>query len=242
MSKIASRVLTAGMKTQMRRLDFVTNNIANSTTPGFKATMPLFQGLLEEQMKNEGLGSPFSKPALAVSIDFSEAPLMETGGSLDLAIEGAGFFVISTPEGLMYTRNGQFSLDKGKRLVTSNGYPAMGENGEIVLNGKTIKIENDGSFYVDQILAGKIKVIDFSDRTNLQNHGKSLFAYTGQDNMGITSLKYSVKQGFIESSNVNITQEMINLINCLRSYQAHDKVKQFINGAHSKMLTITERK
>ncbi len=231
------------MKQQMRTLEFISNNLANSLTPGYKATRPVFQGILDGQLNNGAeTDQSGAHPSRTASIDFSIAPLMETGGKLDLALEGAGFFVVATPEGIMYTRNGQFSLDKERRLVTSNGFPVMGEGGEITMNGRNITIEDDGSIFVDQIRTSRIKVVDFQDKTQLQNFGMSLYANMRPESPEMTPEKFTVKQGFIESSNVNVTQEMVSMINCLRAYQAGDKAKQSINDAHSRMLTIAAKK
>jgi flagellar basal-body rod protein FlgF len=242
MSKVASKCLSAGKTIQVRRLEFVTNNIANSLTPGYKASKPVFQTMLSAGPKD--LGEMGNFPILEKQtsfIDFSEAPLVGTGGKLDLAIEGSGFFVISTEEGFLYTRNGQFMLDGQKRLVTAKGYPVMGEGGELVLIGNNISIEKDGSISVDKVVVDKLKVVDFENRNLLQNFGMSLFQSVNAETEPSAPAKYSVRQGFIESSNVNIAQEMVNLVSCLRAYETYDKATKYLGDIDSKMLSITWR-
>jgi flagellar basal-body rod protein FlgF len=243
MSKIASKTLSAVKKGQVRKLEFIANNIANSLTPGYKASKPSFQNLLLAGM--DGLRGVEPYPAMdeATSfIDFSEAPLTETKGKLDFALEGNGFFIVSTDNGPMYTRNGQFSLDEQRRVVTSTGYPVMGGGGEITIKGNDIMVEGDGSILVDRVFTDKIKIVDFKDKASLQNFGMSLFRSVGVDNTESVPETFFVRQGFIESSNVNIMREMLNLINCLRAYQAYSKASGQIEQADAKMMEITRSK
>ncbi len=129
------------------------NNLANALTAGFKAIAPAFNSTLIEEA-----AGPDQLDATYVNIPdcyihFSDAPLVKTGNMLDLALEGDGFFAVSTPRGTMYTRNGQFGISVDKKLVTQSGDPVMGQNGgDITIdgmnNGKEITIANDGSVYV----------------------------------------------------------------------------------------------
>jgi flagellar basal-body rod protein FlgF len=241
-SKIASESLAGGRKAQMMRMEVLTNNLANVSTPGYKTMRPVFHEVLAGKMSDgeDGKELPASSTA-ATFIDYSPASLLDTGGALDLAVEGPGFFVISTPEGLKYTRNGQFVLDKDQVLVTSKGYPVLGEGGKIFIDGREVRIETDGSVFVDRVRVGKIKVVDFKDRAFLQSAGMTLFANPNQDNKEIAPTGYSIRQRFIESSNVNITREMINIINCIRVYEAHKKASKSVDDAEDKMLAIIKK-
>lgn len=240
MSKIASKALTMSAMVQARRLESVTNNIANVLTPGYKASKPVFQNILTESMND--LNGTHSRPLVSMQvsfIDFSGAPLVETGAKLDCAIEGSGFFVVSSKNGLLYTRNGQFAINEQKRLVTQNGHVVMGRGGEIIIAGKDIIIEEDGSIFSEGILVDTLKIVDFQDGTVLRNFGMSLFVKEKGDAEEIPMEKSSVKQGFIETSNVNLMEEMINLINCLRAYEACNKAKTYIGDADSRLMNIT---
>jgi flagellar basal-body rod protein FlgF len=244
MSEIASKTLSAAKKVQVRRLEFITNNIANSLTPGYKASKPSFQNLLLAGMEGlKGVGPSPSVDEATSFIDFSEAPLIETKGKLDFAIEGNGFFVVSTDDGPLYTRNGQFRLDEQKRVVTTgSGYPVMGEGGEITIKGNDVMVEGDGSIRVDRVLVDKIKIVDFKDKTSLQNFGMSLFRNANIDSTESVPETFFVRQGSIESSNVNVMLEMVNLIDCLRAYQAYSKANGQIERADTKMMEITRSK
>jgi hypothetical protein len=134
---------------------------------------------------------------------------VESGAKLDMAILGPGFFSVMTPEGVQYTRNGQFMLDKSSRLVTMGGDPVMGKGGEITINvtdGKEILIESDGSIYLGKDLVDTIKVVEFKDMKGLKPVSKSNFTYTGTD-AGETPKVYTVRQGSYETSNVNVVLE-----------------------------------
>jgi flagellar basal-body rod protein FlgG len=96
--------------------------------------------------------------------------LLETGNNLDFAIEGEGFFVVSTKDGPMYTRNGKFTINQEKKLVTAEGFPVLGKGGEINIDGKEINVENDGSVFVDKSFVDVIKVVDFEDKKYLRNY------------------------------------------------------------------------
>jgi flagellar basal-body rod protein FlgF len=242
MSKVGSKSLSSARTIQVRRLEFAANNLANASTVGYKASKPVFQTLLSASIEDSKEIRAFPVLQEQTSfIDFSGAPLIETGGKLDVAIEGSGFFVISRDESFLYTRNGQFMLDGQKRLVTDDGYPVMGENGELVLNGNNISIGKDGSIYIDRVVVDKLKVVDFENKNLLQNFGMSLFQSVHGELPLSEPAAYSVRQGFIESSNVSIMQEMFDLIICLRTYETYDKAKKYLSDIDSKVLGITRR-
>jgi flagellar basal-body rod protein FlgF len=225
-----------------RRMEMISNNLANALTPGYKASRPTVNVV-------EDNSSPISKNQLTVTymnllesyIHFSDAPLVETKNALDVGIEGDGFFVVSTKEGNMYTRNGKFTLDQDKRLITLDGSPVMGQNGEITIDarqGGDIKIENDGSIFVDKILVDRLKVADFTDKKDLRNYGESKFVNTNKANAEVTPDKFAVKQGFYEASNVNVMSEMVDMMSTLRAYETYTKVDQFFGDMLEKLINM----
>ncbi len=228
----------------MTRMDVLTNNLANALTPGYKAMRPVFHEVLAEKTSDakDAEDLPDSS-TVSTSTDYSQAPLANTGEMLNLAIEGPGFFVISAPGGPRYTRNGQFALDKDKGLVTNSGYPVSGEAaGKIFINGRMVRIDTDGSVFVDGIRVNRIKVVDFTDRESLQRTGAGLFTNIREENPEITPKGYSVRQGFIEMSNVSVTREMIDLINCTRAYEAYKKATRSVEDAEDRLFTISRTK
>ncbi len=244
MSKVATRLLMRGMQYQEKRLSTITNNMANSTTPGYKTFKPVFDGIVSRLARDEEiLSSNGAKNGIQnTCIDFSQGPLIETGGKFDLAIEGNGFFVVNTPEGTLYTRSGQFTISNEKKLVNASGYHVMGSGGEITIYGTQVSVASDGLVTVDGKPVGTVKIVDFKEKESIQPIGNSLFINTIQDNEEIASTGYSIKQGFIESSNVNVMDEFINLINCIRAYGSYDTVKQKISDASSKLNELPRLK
>jgi len=225
-----------------KRMEMIANNISNALTAGYKSSRPVFNNMssdndkIQDSQNNQTLIS-----ILESHINFSEAPLVETKNALDLAIEGDGFFVVSTKEGNMYTRNGQFTIDKDKKLITLDGMAVLGEGGIITIDGKMggdIKIENDGSIYVDKTLVDKLKIVDFKDKKILRHFGSSRFIKSDPNVQESTPEKYSVKQGFYEASNVDVIKEMVDMVSALRAYESYTRVDQFFNDILSKLINL----
>lgn len=221
-----------------RRLDIVANNIANVATPGFKASRLIYNGsTLETPVDADQMDQTYVNFNDSY-VHFSDAPVVETRNPLDLAIEGQGFFVISTRNGNLYTRNGQFVVNSDKKLVTADGDPVVGESGEpISVDGKEVAIENDGSVFVDKALVGKIKVVAFSQLKDLKNFGKSLFINTGSE-AETPAASFSLRQHYYESSNVDVMKEMVEMINATRAYEALTKADQSVDETLSKLIEM----
>ncbi len=240
----SSLITLNGKYVVQRRMEAITNNLANALTAGYKLSKPAFKMGTEEAKPETAGQTTMQSPTindLETHIYFSEAPLAETGNTLDLAIQGNGFFAISTKEGIRYTRNGQFTLNQDRKLVTTAGDPVMGQGGEIALDGKDIKIEGDGSIFVDKILVGNLKVVDFKDKTGLRNAGRSMFVNPGVDNNPETTpSNFTVKQGSYETSNVNVLTEMVDMISVMRAYESYMKVDQSLNDIMSKLIDVVK--
>ena len=229
----------SGKSANERELDIIANNLANALTAGFKAIAPVFNSTVIEEASG-----PDQVPATYVNIpdcytQFSDAPFAQTGNTLDLAIDGAGFFAVSTPGGTKYTRNGQFGLNVDKKLVTQSGDPVIGQNGgDITLDGKNITIGKDGSIYVDKLLVDKLKIADFQNKQDLKNAGGSLFVNTNEKNEEVPAEGFSVQQGAYETSNVDIMHEMVRMISVMRAYESYTKVDQSASDMLSKLIDL----
>ncbi|OPX98285.1 MAG: Flagellar basal-body rod protein FlgG [Syntrophorhabdus sp. PtaU1.Bin002] len=219
-----------------RRLEIISNNIANVSTPGFKALRPVFTSMTGEETAQK-LENTFTSIYDAYS-NFTAAPPIETGGNLDFAIEGDGFFVVSTKEGPMYTRNGKFTLDSEGKLVTSDGNPVLGKGGEITIDGKEISVESDGSLYVDKAFVDVLKVVDFAEKKDIRNYGKNLFVNTNEQNEEIIPENLSVRQGYYEGSNVDMMREMIELMYTVRAYEAYTKADRSLDDILGKLINM----
>lgn len=237
-------VTVAGKYVNEKRLDMIANNLANSLTAGFKAARPVF-GMISTT--NDGAGNQAILKNAYVNlsdsyIDFSDAPNIESGAPLDVAIQGNGFFSVMTPDGTQYTRNGQFRLDNTGRLVTMAGDPVMGKGGEITINvtqGQAISIEADGSIYLGKMLVDIIKVTEFKDMKDLKPVGKSNFINTGEDPGQIPKI-YSVRQGSYEASNVNVVLEMVDLIHTMRAFECYTKIDQMFGDINEKLTNLAK--
>ncbi len=220
-----------------RKLDVVANNIANAFTAGFKASRLVCNGsVIDDAANSDQLVQTYVNNPDSY-VHFSDGPLVATGNTFDVAIEGSGFFVVSTPNGDMYTRNGQFTLNADKQLVTQDGNPVMGQNGgEITINGKAVTIAADGTISVDGTIVDKLKVVDFSDKSSLKNVGKSLFTNVSTTNAETTADKASVKQGSFEASNVDTVKEMIDMVSAMRAYEAYTKADQAVDDSLGKLI------
>ncbi len=236
-------VTVAGKFVNEKRLDIISNNIANSLTAGYKALKPVF-GMVSNGAAMTGDGSTLKNTYVGIYdtfIDFSDAPIVDSGATFDMAIVGNGFFVVQGENGNLYTRNGQFTVDKNNKLVTMSGDPVMGKGGEItidVTDGSDILIENDGSIYLGKDLIDTVKIVDFNDKSGLRPVGKSYFTNENQAEPEITPELYSIRQGAYEGSNVNIFREMVDMIQTMRAYECYTKVDQMISDVDGKLTEL----
>jgi flagellar basal-body rod protein FlgG len=177
------------------------------------------RGKEAQQGAMTGLGVTVTK------MDLSQGTLKSTGNSLDFAIEGDGFFTIQTKDGDIYTRNGSFVLNTEKELVTQTGDYVLGESGKIVINGKNIVVSKDGSIYVDETIAGKLKISFFEKPQLLQRSSKG--GFVDIDKAGLKEAEsYGIAGGYLEMSNVNVIQEMTEMIGIQRAFESYQKMIQ----------------
>jgi flagellar basal-body rod protein FlgF len=230
----------AGKYVNETTLDIIANNIANSLTAGFKAIKPVFN--MVSTTTASGDTKPLKNSYVSLYdtyTDFSDAPVVNTGATFDMAITGKGFFVVQGPDGPLYTRNGQFTVDSSNRLVTMNGDPVLGTNGEInitIKNGKDILVEQDGTIFLGEDSVGTLKVVDFKNENVLQPVGKSLYVNTDTAEPEITPSWYSIRQGSYESSNVNVFHEMVQMIQTMRAYECYTKIDQMVYDVDTKLV------
>ncbi len=200
-------------------LDLVANNLANVSTPGYRAQHDSFSSLLATNSR-----VPLSGLNLAVNdysvlgggqLDLSQGSLERTGNDLDLAIQGGGFFAVQTAKGPLFTRDGNFHVSSKGQLVTAAGDVVLGTNGQpIPIVGAPVSISPDGTISVNGALAGQLKVVDFPAGTSLQSEGKNY--YSAPDKTAVPAAQASVQQGMLESSNVNAVASSIELITVQR--------------------------
>ncbi len=233
----------SGKFVNSRRLEIISNNIANVSTPGFKVSRPVFNAFTGEDESGNGMLQNTFVSMYDSYVNFAAAPLLETGSNLDFAIEGNGFFVVSTKDGPMYTRNGKFTINQDKKLVTADGDPVLGKGGEITIDGQEFFVENDGSVFVGNASETKafvdaIKVVDFEDKKYLRNYGKNLFINTQEGATEIIAENSTIRQGYYEASNVDIMREMIEMIHTIRAYEAYTKTGESLDEVLGQLIDL----
>ena len=211
-----------------RSMDVIANTIANMNTTGFKRESPVFQEYIVK-VDAEGANGRVKEPLSFVrdvlaTHDMSSGVLKTTGNQLDLALEGDGFFVVSTPEGERYTRNGNFGRDDTGRIVTSSGHPVLDDGGsEIVLTPEEtqVTIARDGSISTEQGIRGRIGVVAFDNPQTMKPIGDSLWEASEPP---VAAEGNVVAQGMLEGSNVQPVAEMVRMIEIMRAYQASTEI------------------
>lgn len=218
----------SGSLAAMRKLDVISNNLANVNTPGYKKDKMSFEGLLAGNTNPPAVPQgKTADPILQkenIYIDFASGPTSQSGNPLDLALDGDGFFAVTTPEGTAYTRQGNFRTSADGTLVTVDGYPLQGAGGApIRIQGSRIEIDAKGEVAVDGTPVGTIALVDFAKPYNLTKTGSSLFVPADQQ-VTPQAAKAQILQGQIEGSNVESISEMVQLIETNRYFEACSKV------------------
>ncbi len=235
-----------GMANEQKRLDIISNNLANSATVGYKqesVTNQSFDSVLTLKVKDASEAyreRPIGNMSLGVKLgevytDYGQGAFRSTGNTYDMAIEGNGFFNISTMdasgnETVKYTRDGSFSVTNEGKLVDMNGNYVLGEAGMITIPTEAVNvaIDTDGSIYADGTFIDKVRISDFEDYDYLLKQGNTMYLPIE----GATEKQTSANllQGYTEQSNVNVVSEMVDMIAVTRAYEANQKVIQSIDG------------
>lgn len=240
-------VAKTGLDAQQTRMSVISNNLANVNTTGYKQSRAAFEDLLYQNVRQAGgqssqdtilpsglmLGTGVR--TVATEKIFTQGNIVQTDNALDMAIEGQGFFQVLRPDGsLGYTRDGTFQVDAQGQLVTSSGYavqPAI----TIPEDAQSITIGTDGVVSVVQpgqatpTQVGTMQLADFINPAGLQPLGENLYTETAASgapqvgNPGLTGLG-TLRQGALETSNVNVVKEMVNMIESQRAYEMNSKV------------------
>ncbi len=237
----------AGMESQQMNLDVISNNLANVNTTGYKESKLEFQDLLYQTTRaagsqqgggNELPGSlQIGQGSIPVSTEriFTQGDLTQTGGNLDIAIQGQGFFQVQMPDGtLAYTRDGSFKTNSQGQIVTSDGYPVQGGFQPVPTGTTNITISASGAVTYTTatgVTSSQIQLANFNNPGGLQAVGQNLFTETqasGTPLLGDPSQNGlgTLQQGYLELSNVSVVQEMVNLILAQRAYEVNSKAVQ----------------
>jgi flagellar basal-body rod protein FlgF len=209
-----------------RELEIITHNLANASTTGFKRRSNAFTKVLDKQQGTPETYTP-GKIDLQSAFDFSQGNLVQTGRTMDFALGGRGFFVVETPNGPLYTRNGTFEVNQNGQIVDSMGRTVSGESGPITLpatvNVSDIQVSTDGRISANGTAIGKLKVVDFKkeDASKLVPAGNNCFVMTDSNIQPTAGENVLIKQGAQESSNVKVVDELVDMVMVTRLYEAN---------------------
>ena len=254
-------VAKTGLDAQQTRMDVISNNLANANTTGYKSARASFQDLVYQNLRQPGgqtteqtqapSGLMLGTGVRVVGSEklFTQGNIEQTGNSLDVAIQGRGFLQVTMPDGtIAYTRDGSLHMDQNGQLVTANGY-AVDPAVSIPANAQSITIGSDGTISVSvpgqaatqQI--GTVQLADFINPAGLQPNGDNLYletASSGSPQIGQPGLNGlgTLAQGALESSNVNVVEQMVNMIETQRTYEMNSKA---VSAADSMLQFLTNK-
>jgi flagellar basal-body rod protein FlgG len=254
-------VAKTGLDAQQTRMDVISNNLANANTTGYKSARASFQDLVYQNLRQPGgqtteqtqapAGLMLGTGVRVVGSEklFTQGNIEQTGNSLDVAIQGRGFLQVTMPDGsIAYTRDGSLHMDQNGQLVTATGY-AVDPAVSIPANAQSITIGSDGTISVSvpgqaatqQI--GTVQLADFINPAGLQPNGDNLYletASSGSPQIGQPGLNGlgTLAQGALESSNVNVVEQMVNMIETQRTYEMNSKA---VSAADSMLQFLTNK-
>jgi flagellar basal-body rod protein FlgG len=238
-----------GMEAQQTQLDHISNNLANTATNGYKKSHAVFEDLMYQNLRQAGANSTeqttlptglqvgLGTRAVATSRSFAQGNLQQSSNTLDVAVRGSGFFEIQMPDGTPgYTRDGSFQVDAQGQLVTNNGYTVQ-PGITIPANAQSVTIGADGTVSVaisgqaTPQTVGQLSLVSFINPAGLEPKGQNLYTETaasGTPTAGTPGLNGlgALQQGFVETSNVNVVEELVGMIQTQRAYELNSKAIQ----------------
>jgi flagellar basal-body rod protein FlgG len=212
-----------GAKAQEKRLDVVSNNIANAATPGFKKEVMSFQDNIFQT----------SSPNL------EQGSIKATGNELDIALSGEGFFKVQTDQGVLYSRGGNLSLNRDGTLITQEGWPVLGKGGPISISSRnsTIRIEANGQLFDGTQSLDSIDLVKFPPKTALVRMKNGYFKPADSQANPSAAEGCAVQQGALEEANFNVVQEMTQMIDAMRHFEAYHKIIQSFEQVDSQLIS-----
>ena len=211
-----------GLQARMDAIDMLANNIANTSTAGFKADREFYSTYLAPEIGNGSQESIGESPVVQRQwTDFSQGTLVPTNNPTDLALSGAGFFVINGPAGPLYTRNGSFQMSTGGVLTTAEGYPVqLSGGGSLQANsGSPITVRGDGSVLQDGNVIGQLQIVDFTDPSKLTRANGPYFQNSDPVANATKPSQAVVYQGKVENSNAQAAESAARMVGILRHYE-----------------------
>jgi flagellar basal-body rod protein FlgF len=227
----------SGLRAQMNALEILSNNLANVNTTGFKEEKP-FYTMVNQSLQAAGqLEHAINGQAVLSrgSMNAANGALVLTNGELDVALAGPGFLAVQAPQGIRYTRNGALHRDARSTLCTADGHPVLGENGPIVLGPGKVTINEQGDVFAGEARVGRLRIAAFDNPQLLLREGNSLMLPPyGQ---APAAAGTTVRQGYLEQSNVNPITSVVGLVGIMRHFEAIQKsMNLLMNDINAKSI------
>ncbi len=223
-----------GLMARTEALETIANNLANASTTGFRASHNIFSSLL--QTTADSPLSVLNQDAndygvlSGTQLDTTQGALVRTGNELDLAMEGPGYFAVQTATGPVYTRGGNFRVSPVGILTTAAGDPVMGDNNRpITVIGGPVSISPDGTISTNGAISGRMKMVEFPPTVDVQIAGGSYYTVAA-GTVATVATKSQMRQGMLESSNVNPITSVVELITAQRQVETMRHVLTMFNG------------
>jgi flagellar basal-body rod protein FlgG len=231
-----------GMMSQQTRLEVISNNIANASTVGFKRDSVFERNLIDSKANLYNIvgSAEQNDPPIGSYIDFHKGSYDQTGNDFDVAIDGNGFFLLNDEQGKEFlTRAGNFKINQEGDVISANGKYLMASGGRInvygTMQGDTfnsdtrkaeVRIDNSGEIFINNVSQGNLDIVDTdSSYVALEKISSSDFILTGDNQYKkLANTNVNIRQGWLENSNVNVVDEMVEMINLQRQFEAGSKV------------------
>jgi flagellar basal-body rod protein FlgG len=252
----------SGAMAQSSRLDTIANNLANANTTSFKKDKQVFNEYLTAYEK---MPDTMEVPRVPASVEsfydmnggdksfvdsagtytnFSQGNLKSTGGTLDVALEGKGFFEVLGPQGIRWTRNGSFQIDGTGRLVTKEGYPVLRDGAQdptqrtIQIGDRNVTITDRGDIYQGDNLISRLSIVNFADPDQIQKQGNSLYKLKENSTaIPVSANETRLHQGYVEGSNVNVVEEMTDMITAQRLFETTQQAVKAFDHMDEKLIS-----
>ena len=222
--KLESYYSTLGSMEEQKRLDIISNNIANSNSPGYKKDSIQFSDVLGE----------------VTYTSMAQGPIRDTGQNLDLALSGDGFLSVQTGQGNLYTRAGNLTLNSAKQLVTQDGFQVLSKNLPITIeNPSNLRITEDGQVFDGDNQIGSLDIVQFAPDVRLQKTQSGYFEPQTAGTQPVKATNCTVRQGSLEGANFNPVEEMSRMVQTMRNFETYQKTFQSSGNLDSQLIAKT---
>ncbi len=234
-----------------KRLQQISNNLANVNSVGFKKDRGRFRAFEvtavttadKRPINWQQSQAPEYWMEFSTYTDFSAGKIKKTGNPFDLALSGTGFFCVDTPDGIQYTRRGDFTVNADEILVTQEGWPVLGKGGEIKIkiekaadDIREFSVSEDGFITVDGSQVDRLRIIDFTQSHALEKAGHNYYRALKPNALEELDEDLKISQGFLEMSNVDTVRMMTEMIEVLRGYETYQKMMRSIDDMNAKLI------